>query len=120
MSWQVTTIKNTLTCNFTHELIQRFEGELRLHGNFDDDWEPIDQMTALTYELNFNPDHAEWMDYLAYDEVRAILEEANAVGTVAFAKTDGDGGPAIWSYTFKPDSATVIVQKSLEELLELM
>jgi len=96
MSWTIHLLKNTVrvTKKCSKEL---FKANLK---NLCEYWYDADSVATDEGILNFDPDHAEHMDYLADSRITDILVKHKVEGDICFADLEGFETPAFWGYHF--------------------
>ncbi len=93
MSWTISNTVNTV-------LVSRTCAKELFEAQNEEIWYSPDEVT-LNGRLSFNPDHAEWMDWLAnQDALVEILKKHRVKGDICFGSSKGDNAGKFWGYSF--------------------
>lgn len=106
MGWQVNVLENTVT----------FEGhvvaeQLQDYLSQEHDVTVNEPNKDGKYELDFDSEAMEHIDYMLDDEVQKLLKDGRANGRVCFGQVEGDGGPSQWGYEFENGEMFVLNAK---------
>lgn len=93
MSWSINNTVNTV-------LVSRTCAKELFKAQNEEVWYSLDEVTH-NGRLSFNPDHAEWMDWLAnQDALVEILKKYRVKGDICFGSSEGDNAGKFWGYSF--------------------
>lgn len=96
MSWSIGVVENTV--EISSKCAKELFAAQKKHG--DEIWYELQE---VTYEgkVTFNPDHMEWMDWLANNEnLVEILKKHKVKGDICFGSLEGDNAGEFWGYRF--------------------
>lgn len=105
MGWNIALVDNTV------ELSEACAKALFEIGGDYDLWAEIEelQIDDTRYQLYFNKDYMENMDYLHREDILAILLKFKVNGDVTFTSHEGDNIGQSWGYRFKDGVLTKLV-----------
>lgn len=107
--WSIANIDNTVELNNKQALeLAKDKDYLRIVGDYYEEPEYANNDERLAdlfesskknkYNLIFNPDHMEHMDYVG--EISEKLKELKVKGDITFGSLDGDNSGSNWGYRF--------------------
>lgn len=108
MSWNISLVDNTV------EITKKCAKELLAIGGNGDPWYDLDDLEFEEgrYELGFNDDHMEHMDYLSHrEDILAVLLKHKVNGDITFTCSEGDWAGENWGYRFTNGSMKKLVGK---------
>lgn len=103
MSWSIGEMVNTV------KISPQCAKELfKVQGGKDGKiWYSLEGVTDKD-KLTFNPDHMEWMDWLAcHEELVEILKQYKVKGDICFGSLEGDNAGQFWGYRFDGNGGMV-------------